>query len=318
MSVLFKEKIDQPVLVTGGAGFIGSHLVEALVNQGLKVRVLDNLSGGKLANLSKVSGAKEFFEFIKGDIRDRDLLENVLGGVGLVFHLAAMSSVPRSQLEPSLCLEINGQGSLNLMELAAKLGVKRLVYASSSAVYGTLPAPHGEDLAPSPDSPYAVVKLMVEHLGRYFYESTGLETISLRFFNVYGPRQTASGSEAGVIPIFFEALKNNQAPLIYGNGRQTRDFIHVADVVRALILAAQVKDPGPSLFNVGTGRADSILELLSLIKERFPGSPPPLHGPARLGDPLQSVASMERARAFLNFQAQVGLREGLSDIWPSL
>ncbi|MDR2300758.1 MAG: NAD-dependent epimerase/dehydratase family protein [Deltaproteobacteria bacterium] len=315
MSVFKKDKLDAPVLVTGGAGFIGSHLVEALVNDGVRVLVIDNLSGGKMANLSKVVGQIEFFE---GDIRDRDLLEKLLRGVGVVFHLAAMSSVPRSQLEPSLCLDVNGQGTLNVMELAAKFGVKRLVYASSSAVYGTVPAPHQEDLPPSPDSPYAAVKLLGEHLGRYFNESMGLVTVSLRFFNVYGPRQTATGSDAGVIPIFFEALKNNETPIIYGDGRQTRDFIHVADVVRAIILAAQVKEPSQTVFNVGTGREGTILELLSLIKERFPGTPPPAHLPARLGDPVQSVAIMEKAREILNFQAQVELRNGLDDLWPSL
>ncbi|MDR1677656.1 MAG: GDP-mannose 4,6-dehydratase, partial [Deltaproteobacteria bacterium] len=174
---VFSQNLPSPVLVTGGAGFIGSHLVEALVRQNLEVRVIDNLSAGKLQNLSPVLNKIEFYQ---EDIRNRSFLKKLVQGASTVFHLAGMSSVPQSQLEPSLCLDINGQGTLNVLELAASSGVKRLVYASSSAVYGELPPLHREELRPSPDSPYAAVKLLGEHLGQYYRQSMGLLTISLR------------------------------------------------------------------------------------------------------------------------------------------
>ncbi|MDR2367765.1 MAG: NAD-dependent epimerase/dehydratase family protein [Deltaproteobacteria bacterium] len=314
MSVSGNDSLLSPALVTGGAGFIGSHLVEALVGLGIGVRALDNLSSGKLSNLAAVMGA---VEFCRGDVRDRVLVEGLTRGAAVVFHLAGMSSVPQSQLEPSLCLDVNGQGTLNVLELAARNGVRRLVYASTSAVYGDLPAPHREDLRPSPDSPYAAVKLLGEHLGHHFRQSMGLVTVSLRFFNVYGPRQSADGADAGVIPIFLEALRNNEAPVIYGDGLQTRDFIHVSDVVRAIVLAARAAGEGlgESEFNVGTGRESTVLEVLGLLRERFPGAPEPVHAPSRAGDPAKSVARVEKAKTGLGFEARVGLREGLNDLW---
>ncbi|MDR0622037.1 MAG: NAD-dependent epimerase/dehydratase family protein [Deltaproteobacteria bacterium] len=299
------------VLVTGGAGFIGSHLVEALVRHGLKVSLIDDLSGGKIENLSSVINRVEFY---RDDIRNRPLVEKLVQGVTVVFHLAGISSVPQSQIDPSLCLDVNGQGTLNVLELAAKAGVKRLVYASTSAVYGDLPAPHDEELRPSPDSPYAAVKLLGEHLGHHFRESMNLTTISLRLFNAYGPRQSPDGPDAGVIPIFLRALKNGEPPIVYGDGLQTRDFIHVSDVVRALLHAAIVSEPMETVFNVATGRSDTILSLLEIMREDFPNTPPAVHLPARSGDPVISVASVDKARDILGFQAKVGLREGLKGL----
>ncbi|MDR1308556.1 MAG: NAD-dependent epimerase/dehydratase family protein [Deltaproteobacteria bacterium] len=309
--------IPSPVLVTGGAGFIGSHLVEALVGRGLRVRVVDDLSGGRLSNLAGVMGQIEFHE---GDIRDRALVRGLLAGVGAVFHLAGMSSVPQSQADPSLCLDVNGQGTLNVLELSALAGVGRLIFASSSAVYGDLPAPHREDMAPSPDTPYAALKLLGEHLGHYFRGAMGLMTISLRFFNVYGPRQSADGADAGVIPIFVRALASGEAPVIHGDGLQTRDFVHVSDAVAAALAAAACPGPAEDVFNVATGRSASILEVLGILGTFFPGGPAPVHAPARIGDPPFSEAAVGRARDFLGFTARTGLREGLAGLlgarWP--
>jgi UDP-glucose 4-epimerase len=312
----FNYALSSPVLVTGGAGFIGSHLVEALVKRGLEVRVIDNLSSGRLKNLESVISK---IDFHVDDIRNRPLIEKLVKQARAVFHLAGMSSVPQSQLEPSLCLDINGQGTLNVLELAAQAGVSRLVYASTSAVYGDLPAPHREELRPSPDSPYAAVKLLGEHLGHYFRQTKGLLTISLRFFNVYGPRQSADGADAGVIPIFLQALKSNQHPIIYGNGQQTRDFIHVTDVVQAAIQAALVSEhffpsPETTVFNVGTGHSISVIEVLKLLQENFPGSPEPVYAPARPGDPLVSEAIVEKAKSILRFEAKTNLKDGVKNI----
>jgi UDP-glucose 4-epimerase len=297
--------------VTGGAGFIGSHLVESLVDRGLFVRVIDNLSVGRIENLNRVI---DRIEFHVDDIRNRSLIERLVTGASVVFHLAGMSSVPLSQLEPTLCLDVNGHGTLNVLELSSKAGVKRLIYASTSAVYGDLPAPHSEVFSPSPDSPYAAIKLLGEHLAHYFWRTTGLLTVSLRFFNVYGPRQSADGADAGVIPIFTKALSNRLPPVIHGDGAQTRDFIHVSDAVRAAIQAALVTNPLEMVFNIGTGHSSTVMDVLKLLRENFPNGPDPVFAPARSGDPLVSEAVVDKARDFLGFEAEIGLREGLATL----
>jgi UDP-glucose 4-epimerase len=302
-------------LVTGGAGFIGSHLVEALVFSGKKVKVFDNLSSGTLKNLGKI---KKKIEFIQGDIRDWNLLKKSCLKSSFIFHLAGMASVPQSQLDPDLCLDINGRGTLNVFKAAAEVGVKKLVYASSSAVYGDLPSPHGELLLPKPNTPYAALKLFGEHLGLFFHEQNNLKTICLRFFNVYGPRQSPNGPDAGVIPIFVQALKNGKTPVIYGDGRQTRDFIHVKDVVKAALKAAEINQKkGVEIINVATGFPVEINRLYSLLKKLYPKAPKPHYAPPRPGDPVNSMALIEKAKAKLNFKAEISLKDGLLDLFKT-
>jgi UDP-glucose 4-epimerase len=306
-------------LVTGGAGFIGSHLAEELALRGARVRVLDDLSSGTVDNLSAF---RDRIEFVEADIRDRSAVLGAARGCSVVFHLAGLASVPMSREDPRLCLDVNGAGTLNVFEAAAECGAGRIVYASTSAVYGDLPAPHSEDMSPSPDSPYAAVKLLGEHLG-LFYRGRGLEAVSLRYFNVYGPRQTPDGPDSGVIPRFVSAARKGESPVVYGDGLQTRDFVHVKDVVRATILASE--RPGASgAYNVATGRPVSIAELAGLLASLRPGAfPEPEHGPERPGDPARSWASVDRARDGLGFAASVPLAEGLAGLlddpspWPS-
>jgi UDP-glucose 4-epimerase len=295
------------VLVTGGAGFIGSHLVEALLRRGDRVRVLDNLSSGSLANLPPES---EDLEFILGDIRERPLLRNVMAGVRVVYHLAAMASVPMSLTDPGLCLAINGEGTLKVFEEAASAAARRLVYASTSAVYGDLPGPHGEGLAPRANTPYAALKLLGENLAIFFQEQRGLDTVSLRYFNVYGPRQSPDGPDSGVIPRFIRQLSLGEPAVIYGDGEQTRDFIHVLDVVEATILAGCSKD-ARGVYNIATGAPVSINRLASLLKDLCPGSRDPGHLPTRPGDPEHSWGTVERAERDLGFAPRIGLAEGL-------
>jgi UDP-glucose 4-epimerase len=314
--------------VTGAAGFIGSHLTEALLADGWRVRALDNLSGGRRANLAAAHAlarepdqqpkqgrrAPGRLTFKFGDVLDAPLTSSLIAGCQAVFHLAGMASAPQSQLEPERCLDINGRGTLNVMRAAAEAGVRRLVYASSSAVYGDLPTPHVEGQPLRPNTPYAAVKLLGEHLALFFQEQSGLTTVSLRFFNVYGPRQSPDGPDAGVVPIFAKAFDEDQAPTIFGDGRQTRDFIHVRDVVKAAVLAAQTPDPGDGIFNVATGHGTTVLEVADLMRRLRPGRPAPIFAPARAGDPLRSEGDPAKAAAILGFRAVVPLAQGLAEL----
>jgi UDP-glucose 4-epimerase len=282
-TLILKRKASPSIaLVTGGAGFIGSHLVEALCQEGHTVRVLDDLSSGRLENLKNVTQSLEFY---KGDIRDIELVASLLSGASIVYHLAGMASVPQSLNDPLLCLEINGLGTLNVFKSAVKCGLKRIVFASSSAIYGDLPSPHDEELSPKPNTPYAAIKLLGEHFGLYFQQAEKLVIVSLRYFNVYGPRQSADGADAGVIPIFVKAISEGRSPIVYGDGLQTRDFIHVRDVVRATILASTTQTPQDGVFNVATGLEISLCELLGIMKSIYPNTPDPIYAPSRDGDP---------------------------------
>jgi UDP-glucose 4-epimerase len=282
--------------------------VEGLLKEGFRVRVIDDFSSGTLENLKAV---REQIELITSDIRDQKALANAISGTDLVFHLAGLASVPLSQEDPFLCLSINGEGTLRVFDLAQKLGVKKVVYASTSAIYGDLPAPHTETLAPHPNTPYAALKLLGENFALFYQEQKGLNTVILRYFNVYGPRQSVDGPDSGVIPLFLAALKKKASPIILGSGEQTRDFVHVKDVVRATILAGTT--PGATgVYNVATGVPVSINHLVDLLKELEPLCPPPLKGEPRPGDPLYSYGTVERARKFLDFQAEIPLKEGLT------
>ncbi|MDR1396109.1 MAG: GDP-mannose 4,6-dehydratase [Deltaproteobacteria bacterium] len=295
--------------MTGGAGFIGSHLAELLIQKGCRVRVLDSLITGSLENLARIW---DQIEFLQGDIRDRPALRQALAGVRTVFHLAALASVPQSIREPELYLEVNGLGTLYVLEEAARAGAGRAILASTSAVYGDGPSPSAEGQVPQADNPYAASKLLAENLALFHEKHRSLQTAALRLFNVYGPRQALAFGEGSVIPLFVEAARRNQAPDIFGGGDQTRDFIEVRDAVQAFLQAGQLTCLKSGVYNVGTGQGVSINSLCRLLRELRPQMPKPQYRPARPGDVLQSAASMERTRRYLKFSAHIDLREGLA------
>lgn len=298
------------ILVTGGAGFIGGHLVRALAEGGSRVRVLDNLSTGRRENLAEV-GAE--IELIEGDIRNPEALRRALDGAELVFHLAAMVSVVQSVEQPLEAQETNATGTIRLLEAARAAGVRRVVQASSCAVYGDPGRmPIGEDTPAQPLSPYALTKLAAEQAGQLYTSLYGLETVALRFFNVYGPRQDPASPYAAAVPRFVAALRDGRAPTIYGDGLQTRDFVYVGDVVRALWTAATVAGIGGEVFNVGRGEACSVRDLVQTLLEVLGSDLAPAYAPARAGEVRHSQADVSRFAARAGFSAEVGLREGLA------
>jgi len=304
MSLSFKR-----ALVTGGAGFIGSHLTEALAQQGCSVTVLDNLASGHEANLADVAGR---IRFVRGDIRNCADLETATAGCEVVFHLAAVVSVPRTTEDPLGSAVVNETGSLQVLEAARRAGARRVVFASSSAVYGDDPIlPKREDMAPRPLTPYAVQKLAVEYHQKVYTSLYGLEAVGLRFFNVYGPRQDPASPYSGVISIFMTRALSGTAPVIYGDGLQTRDFVFVGDVVQALMSAATSPAAPGRVFNVGTGRAVSIQDLWRTIARAAGTDVQPTHGPARAGDVPHSLSSIDAARLHLQFAPRVDLESGL-------
>jgi len=298
------------VLVTGGAGFIGSHLVDGLVERGFDVTVLDDLSTGRLENLSS---CLEGIRFVRGSIRDKADVEFALRHVDSVFHLAAVASVPYSVEHPAATYEINVNGTTSLLESSSKSSVEKFIYVSTSAVYGDpkyLPIDENHPL--SPISPYAESKLKAEQLCEEYQESCGLKTVILRPFNVYGPRQM-SNQYAGVIIRFFDRLREGQPPIIYGDGLQTRDFVYVEDAVRALILASKNKEAIGRIFNVASGLPTSINQLAQLLIDMFDvDGIEPMHVGAREGDIRHSYAETREAKTRLGFEARITLREGLS------
>ncbi len=296
-------------LVTGGAGFIGSHLVERLLKQGEEVRVLDNLDTGRKDNLANY--LKEI-DFRKGDIRDGKTVEKAVTGVDYVLHIAAQRSVPRSIDDPLSSNEVNVQGTLNVLWWAKETGVRRLVYASSSSVYGNSQAmPLKESYAPSPLSPYAVSKLVGEYYCRVFYNIYGLETVSLRYFNVFGPRQDPYSQYANVVPIFIKAGLDGRQVEVHWDGLQSRDFTYVENTVNATLLAATVPGVAGRVFNVGYGKEHSILDLIKTI-ERIVGKPINyVHTEARKGDVRRTLADISLAEELLGYKARIGFEEGL-------
>ena len=301
---------DATVLVTGGAGFIGSHLVDALAGLGARVRVLDDLSTGKAANLD---ASRSSVEFLKADIRDARACAEACAGAAVVFHQAALGSVPRSIADPVATIAVNVSGTANVFAAARDTGVRRVVYASSSSVYGdsaALPKREGDEGRPL--SPYALSKCMNEELAEVFARCYGMEFVGLRYFNVYGPRQDPHGPYAAVIPRFFEASLKGEAVTIYGDGEQSRDFTFVSDAVAANLRAAEApaKSCGVA-YNVGGGERTTVNDLARLVSAVAGGTLAPRHEPPRPGDVVHSLADLTRARAALGYLPRVGLAEGL-------
>ncbi len=304
MAVQFKK-----ALITGGAGFIGSHIAETLVAEGCEVHVLDNLSSGHRENLAPVQDRVRFFE---GDIRDPDALREAVQGCEVIFHEAALVSVPLSVKEPVSSAEINEMGTLQVLEAARKYGVRRVVLASSSAIYGDDPEmPKREEMPPRPLSPYAVQKLTGEFYARLYHELYGLETVCLRYFNVYGPRQDPSSPYSGVISIFMTLAAEKRPPSIYGDGEQSRDFVFVKDVVQANILAADTPGAGGERLNVGTGRSVTVNQLWGAVCRMTGLELSPNYEPPRAGDIRESLADIDRARNLLGFDPAFSFEEGL-------
>jgi nucleoside-diphosphate-sugar epimerase len=300
-------------LVTGGAGFIGSNLVERLLDLSLEVKVLDNLSSGFLKNLEPF---RENIEFTEGDVRDMATLQQVMSEVEVVFHQAAVVSVPQSIEDPMETGMVNDLGTLHVLEAARHNGVRRVVFASSCAVYGDLPQlPKKEYMDTKPLSPYAASKLNGETYARLYGDLYGLETVCLRYFNVYGPRQDPSSPYSGVISIFMDSAVRGERPTIYGDGEQFRDFVYVADVVQANLLAAQGDNISGVTINVGTGKSVTINSLWKNIAELAGLQGEPKRADFRSGDIRQSVAEISRARELLAYQPRYSLEEGLHFTW---
>ncbi len=304
-------------LVTGGAGFIGSHLVDALLNKGHTVLCIDNLSTGKIENIDHVE-LNERFMFLKADIRDMDTLRRLMKGVDFVFHEAALGSVQRSVEDPLTTHEVNATGTLNVFIAARESGAKRVVYASSSSVYGDSETlPKVESMTPAPKSPYAVSKLTGEYYATVFTELFGLEVVSLRYFNVFGPRQDPFSDYAAVIPIFIRQLLRGESPTIFGDGTQSRDFTYVRNVVDANIRACEAKRVGGKVFNVACGRRIDLKALLALLKsliepyKKGVEAIKPVYGPPRPGDVKHSLAGINVAQTWLGYTPSFSVEDGL-------
>lgn len=295
-------------LVTGGAGFIGSHLASALLAGGETVRVLDNFATGRRENLEFLRGA----EIVEGDIRSYHIVRDAVQGMDYVLHLAALPSVPRSVRDPITSNEVNVVGTLNVLTAARDAKVRRLVYASSSSVYGSnRELPKREDMEPRPISPYAVSKLAGEYYCRSFADIYGFETVVLRYFNVFGPRQSARSEYAAVIPRFIQALLDGQAPTVFGDGSQTRDFTFVDNVVTANLRACESAGAVGRVFNVAAGQQISLLDLLEALQRVTGKRVAPKFVAPRLGEVKHSSASVDRAREVLGYRPEVGFQEGL-------
>lgn len=294
------------VLVTGGAGFIGSHLVHRLVEDGADVTVLDDLSSGSMDNLQGVD-----CRLIEADILEERVVQEAARGAELVFHLAALVSVPKSIEDPVGCYDVNLMGSLNVLRAANRAGARRVVLSSSCAVYGEQEGSTTESAPTSPMSPYAAAKWAMEVAGQIFNSAYRLPTVSLRYFNVYGPRQSPESDYAAAIPTFIEAMLGGRAPTIFGDGRQTRDFVFVDDVVRANMMAAEIPGAAGGVFNVGGGQAVSVLNLVEKLRSLIPGAPLPTFASTRQGDIRYSQADLSRAAAGLGYQPEVDLQTGL-------
>lgn len=297
------------VLVTGGAGFIGSHLATKFVELGRRVRVLDNLSMGSERNLAHLS---DRIEFIKGDIRDLQTCQTACEGVEFVFHQAAMGSVPKSVADPQTSHECNIDGTLNMLRASVDKKVRRFIYAGSSSAYGdTAESPKHEGILPCPLSPYAVQKLAAEHYARAFFHCYGLESISLRYFNVFGPRQDPRGAYAAAIPAFVAAILKGESPTIFGDGKHSRDFTYIDNVVLGNVLAMQADRTCGEAVNIAYGGQITINEVIATINRVLETNIVPKYVEARAGDVLHSCADIRLARELLGFEPTVPFEEGL-------
>lgn len=297
------------MLVTGGAGFIGSHLVERLLGEGHTVKVLDNFSTGRRANIEGFASDVEIFET---DVRDLDAVRTAVRGAEVVFHEAALASVPRSVDDPASSNDVNAQGTLNMLLASRDAGVRRFIYASSSSVYGDGPElPKREEMAPAPASPYAVSKLAGEYYARAFPRLYGLECVCLRYFNVFGPRQDPTSQYAAVVPIFTSTLLGGGRPVIYGDGEQSRDFTYVSGVVDANLLAVESDRAVGEVINVACGITVTVNELYEALRRKTGASVEPEYAESRPGDVKHSFAAVTRAKELLGFSCSVPFDEGL-------
>lgn len=302
--------MDELSLVTGGAGFIGSHLVEELVRRGRPVRVFDDFSTGLRSNLAHYNSALDVAE---GSLTDPGAVARAVRGVGVVYHLGALASVARSVETPDVTHAACATGTLNLLDAARKSGVRRVVYAASSSAYGGSSSEGGqvEDQPAAARSPYAAAKLAGELYMQAFAHTYGLETVRLRFFNIFGPRQRSDSPYSGVIALFTAAMSQGRAPSIHGDGTQSRDFTYVANAVQALMKAAEAPEVSGNVYNVGTGRSISVLELVAALNDVLGTKLVPTFGPTRAGDVRFSRADITRTRADLGYDPAVSFEDGL-------
>jgi len=296
-------------LVTGGAGFIGSHLVEELVRRGERVRVVDNLSTGKRQNIAHLTSV----DFIEGDLADLEVARRAVTGVDYVLHQAAIPSVPRSVQDPITSNRANIDALVNILVAARDARVKRLVYAGSSSAYGDTPTlPKIETMATAPLSPYALQKLVAEQYCQMFTRLYGLETVTIRYFNVFGPRQDPSSPYSGVISLFISALCEGRQPTIFGDGEHTRDFTYVANVVDGVLRACTAAGASGEVINVATGGRISLNTLFTTIRDLVAGTVEPIYAPPRPGDVKDSQADISKARRILGYEPIVSFEEGLA------
>jgi UDP-glucose 4-epimerase len=299
------------VLVTGGAGFIGSNLTEALLKKGHQVRVLDNFSTGKRENLLFDKGYSSF-EVTEGDICDPAVCHEAMKGIEYVYHEAALPSVQRSVEDPLASNAVNVEGTLNVLIAARDAGAKRMIYASSSSVYGDTPTlPKQEEMAPNPLSPYALQKYIGEQYCRLFFQLYGLETISLRYFNIFGPKQDPASIYSAVIPRFIDALLKRDRPIVFGDGEQSRDFTYIDNVVEANLLALSRDHVRGEVVNVACGKQISLNQLLRILKEILGSTISPLHQEPRKGDVRHSLADIRKGKEILNYVPKVDIEVGL-------
>lgn len=301
--------LERRVLVTGGGGFIGHHLTRRLVNEGFDVRVLDNFATGQRERLQDLD-----ISLVEGDVRSYERAHTAVRGVHTVFHLAALPSVPRSVADPLTTNSVNIDGTLNVLLASRDEGIQRVVFASSSSVYGANPAlPKREDHQPLPLSPYGVSKLAAEQYCRAFHSVYGLETIALRLFNVFGPGQDPLSQYAAVVPRFIDALRHGRPPVVYGDGSQTRDFTYVADVVDAFLRAREASHVAGEVLNVCAGAETSVLHLIDVLTDLLATSVEPQFAPARLGEIARSAGDRSKAERELGWIPQWSLRKALRE-----
>ena len=296
-------------LITGGAGFIGSNLAEKLLNLGEEVRILDDFSTGREENLADI---KDDVELIRGDLRDYETVRKSVTGIDYVLHQGALPSVPRSIQDPITTADVNTGGTLNILKAALDEGVQRVVAASSSSIYGNSPAlPKVEDMPMNPLSPYAVAKMAGELYCRNFYRVYGLETVALRYFNVFGPKQDPTSQYSAVIPLFFSLMKEGKSPTIHGDGKQSRDFTFIDNVVDANLKACTAEGAVGEMFNIGYGEKHTLLRLVENINNILNTSIEPVFGEPRQGDVKHSLADISKARTILGYEPTVSFMEGL-------